>query len=455
MTTSKADVVICGAGMAGIAVAYHLSVRNHVARVVLVDERTPMTLTSDKGTAAYRNWFPGPGDTMVRFMNRSIDLLEEINQLSGHAIALNRRGYIYLTANPAQIPAFRSAALDFCARGGGEFREHPGPVPYTPAPPDGWRGAPDGADLITDPEHIQHLFPSVAKDVRAILHLRRCGFFDAVALGDWLLSRAFEEGLSFRQSHVESVSTNNNQVQAIHLASGETIETDTFVVAAGPYLPKVASLLGLTLPVYNELHAKITFDDYLHLIPHDAGLMLWNDPQFLPWSESERNDFESNSETRWLLEEFPAGVHFRPRVVNGKDSFQGLWTYEVRIEEPTFPLSFEPHHGEVILRGLARMIPGLSAYFGQANRGLVDGGYYCKTSENRPLIGPLPVNGSFVVGALSGFGVMASQAAAELVSAYITGNPLPDYAPYFSLSRYQDPEYLAVLEQSDARAGQL
>ena len=66
MTRSRADVVICGAGMAGIAAAYHLAVRRGVKGVMLVDERAPLTLTSDKGTEAYRNWWPGPGDTMLR-----------------------------------------------------------------------------------------------------------------------------------------------------------------------------------------------------------------------------------------------------------------------------------------------------------------------------------------------------------------------------------------------------
>ena len=74
MTSISSEVVICGAGMAGIAAAYHLAVRGGVKDIVLVDEREPLTLTSNKGTEAYRNWWPGPGDTMVRFVNRSIDL---------------------------------------------------------------------------------------------------------------------------------------------------------------------------------------------------------------------------------------------------------------------------------------------------------------------------------------------------------------------------------------------
>ena len=60
MTTRTADVVVCGAGIAGVAVAYQLAVRRGMRRVVLVDEREPLTLTSAKGTGGYRNWWPGP-----------------------------------------------------------------------------------------------------------------------------------------------------------------------------------------------------------------------------------------------------------------------------------------------------------------------------------------------------------------------------------------------------------
>lgn len=97
-------MVICGAGIAGISAAYHLAVRRGVRDVVLVDERAPLTLTSNKGTEAYRNWWPGPDSTMVRFMNRSIDLLEELAMDSQNSFWLNRRGYVFLTANRDQIP---------------------------------------------------------------------------------------------------------------------------------------------------------------------------------------------------------------------------------------------------------------------------------------------------------------------------------------------------------------
>jgi glycine/D-amino acid oxidase-like deaminating enzyme len=68
-----------------------------------------------------------------------------------------------------------------------------------------------------------------------------------------------------------------------------------------------------------------------------------------------------------------------------------------------------------------------------------------KTFENRPLIGPLPVEGAYVVGALSGFGVMAACAAGELLAAHIAGGTLPAYAPAFRLARYTDPAYRRAL----------
>src|SRR5262245_36578211 len=95
-----AEIVIAGAGMAGIAAAHQLAVREGIARVVLVDPREPLTLTSNKGTEAYRNYWPGPDDAMVRFMNRSIDLLEALDRETGEAFEFNQRGYVFLTGDP-------------------------------------------------------------------------------------------------------------------------------------------------------------------------------------------------------------------------------------------------------------------------------------------------------------------------------------------------------------------
>src|SRR2546425_2943126 len=109
MTSRTTEVVVCGAGIAGIGPAYHLTCQG-VTDVVLVDERPPLSLTSDKSTECYRNWWPGPGDAMVAAMNRSIDLLEELARESGNVFRMSRRGYLFASADPARVATFVQAA---------------------------------------------------------------------------------------------------------------------------------------------------------------------------------------------------------------------------------------------------------------------------------------------------------------------------------------------------------
>lgn len=452
------NIVILGAGIAGLATAYHLSVKHGIKNIAIVDERAPMELTSSRGTMAYRNWFPGPGDAMVQLMNRSIDLLQEIDAVSNQAVQLSQNGYLYFTAQESQIETWRELARDAQQRGVGEFREHHTADTYIPSPRSpvvATLVARNGTDLIADPDIVHQLFPCVTQDAVAMLHVRRCGAFDVPRMGAWLLQHAQAHGAQFIRDRVEKITTHHNRIESIHLASGAELSTCTLILAAGPLLPEIARMLEIEIRVYNELHAKITLRDTARVFPNYGDLMLWNDPQTLEWNETGRAAFSKSDSTRRLPDEFPGGVHFLPKGTAGDPKIMGLWTYDIHEmpyqESPTY----DPYLAEITLRGLARFIPAASVYIGRGNEAVVDGGYYCKTRENRPLIGPLPVQGTYVIGALSGFGVMASQGAADLVSKHIVGTALPDYAKWFLLSRYQDPEYQQLLQLWDARSGQL
>ena len=118
------------------------------------------------------------------------------------------------------------------------------------------------------------------------------------------------------------------------------------------------------------------------------------------------------------------------------------------------PVPLDPQLPEVALRGMATVLPGLTAYFNQIPRPFVDGGYYARTPENRPLIGPLPVDGTYIIGGLGGFGMMASCGASDLLARLMTGVELPEYAPAFLISRYDDPAYREMLSRWGA-SGQI
>ncbi len=441
MANSTADVVICGAGIAGISAAYHLAVKQHIANVVLVDERAPLSLTSDKSTECYRNWWPGPGDAMVKLMNRSIDILENLARESDNIFHLNRRGYLYATAVPERIQEMRRAGEEAAMLGAGPLRCHPGDTPYVPSATQGFDGQTIGADLILDQSVIRQHFTYLAENVVAVLHARRCGWLSAQQLGMYMLEQARAQGARFVSARVTGVRTENNRIDSVQLHDGSVISTRALVIAAGPLSKQVAAMLGVELPVYCELHAKVAFRDDLAAFPRDAPLLIWTDPQKLEWSDEERAVFAESKETHRLLEEFPSGVHARPE----SNHILGLWTYHTEPLEPSYPIPLDPQQPEVILRGLATMVPALKAYFGKTPRPVMDGGYYIKTQENRPLVGPLPVRGAFVIAALSGFGIMSSCGAGDLLAHHVAGQPLPDYASAFVLERYQDPAYQKLL----------
>lgn len=451
--TDSADVIICGAGIAGVSTAYHLAVERGLRDVLLVDERAPLSLTSDKSTECYRNWWPGPGDSMVRLMNRSIDLLETWADRSGNPFHLNRRGYLFATARREQAEVYRQSAEEISALGAGPLRIHRGKAndpPFVPAPAEGYRDLPTGADLLLDQTTIQRHFPYLSEETVAVLHPRRCGWFSAQQLGRYLLQEAQAHGARLVEGKVEGVRTAGGRVSAVQIASGSGNnwwETDRFVLAAGPKIEEVARLLGQDLPVYCELHSKVSIPDREGVVPRDAPLTIWSDAQHIPWSQAERDQLAADPELAWLLKEFPAGVHTRPDGPEASPIVLMLWTYDTEPMPPTFPPPYEQElYPEITLRGLSAMIPGFKKYFQRLPQPYVDGGYYVKTQENRPLIGPLEVGGTYVIGALSGYGLMASPAAGELAAAHITGSELPSYQSWFRLERYQDPEYEALLE---------
>src|SRR5215470_10951036 len=133
--SSSERIVICGAGIAGVAAAYALAVEYGRDNVTIVEPDNPLSLTFDKSTEAYRNWWPGPDWQMTAFMNRSIDLIEEIARQTGNRINLNRRGYVFATADKGQIAFLETMANMAGSKGGGEASFHDSPSSaYVPSP---------------------------------------------------------------------------------------------------------------------------------------------------------------------------------------------------------------------------------------------------------------------------------------------------------------------------------
>jgi glycine/D-amino acid oxidase-like deaminating enzyme len=449
MAPAAKKIVVCGAGMAGVAAAYSLAVEYGHDDIVLIEAAQPLSLTSDKSTEAYRNWWPGPDQAMTAFMNRSIDLIEAMARATDNRIGMNRRGYLFATAEPATAARLETLALTAERLGSGPVRVHAGRSGcYQAAPATGFAEAPTGADIITDSNLIRQHFPQLAPDTVAVLHARRAGWLSAQQLGMVMLERARANGVKLLRAKVVAVTLAGGRVHTVEVEQGgerQSLPASELVIAAGPMQKEIAALIGVDLPVFAERHLKISFQDRLGAVPRTSPMLIWLDRQHLAWSEEERATLAGEPETRWLLEEFPPGVHARPDGSGERGTLLVLFNYEAGATNVVFPLPEAPHYAEIALRGAARMVPALAGYFGAGVRAFIDGGYYIKTRENRPLIGPLPVEGAYISGAFSGFGVMAACAAGDLLARHITGAALPHYAPAFLLERYGEPAYQARL----------
>ena len=110
-------------------------------------------------------------------------------------------------------------------------------------------------------------------------------------------------------------------------------------------------------------------------------------------------------------------------------------------------------YAELVIRGLQKAVPRLAEYLAedgslQASFS-VDGGYYTKTPDNLPLIGPLPDAplGIYVCAGLSGYGIMAANAAGELLASHVANAPLPEsYANHFLPERWLSSAYRASIQ---------
>jgi sarcosine oxidase, subunit beta len=455
----NADVVICGAGIAGVATAYQLAVRQGMKNIVIVDPLPPLSMTSDKSTECYRNWWPGPGDAMVQLMNRSIDIMEELQREAPARLAMHRYGYLFATADRNSVPKMIANAQEVSRLGAGPlriYRDDSDDPEYVPVSAHDLPEVPGGADIFLDQELIRKYFPYLTEHTVAVLHARRCGWFAAQQLGMYMLEQAIGYGVQHIRGRVESVEVAGNEIRAVRVRTDEGIEqiqTQKFVIAAGPLQKEVGKMIGVEIPVACEVHLKVVFNDPRHVFPRTTGLLIWNDPVTLPWSDEERAALAESDETHWLLKELQAGLHGRPEGEG--DMFLLQWAYKkLDAVGPVFPIPLDSQMPEIALRGMATVLPGLAAYFNQIPKPFVDGGYYARTPENRPLIGPLPVEGSYIIGGLGGFGMMSSCGASDLLAKHITRAELPNYAPAFLLSRYEDHAYQVMLRQWGA-SGQL
>lgn len=447
------DVIIIGAGIVGIATAHYLKKLSPQTDVVLLDSHQPMALTSAQSGENYRNWWPHP--VMTAFTDRSIDLMETIARETDNRINLTRRGYALATRSPdidelmAELTVGYAEAADRQIR----IRENGAARDYVAPTDSDWIGAPDGVDVITDRSLIKKTFPTYDQDIATIVHIRRAGSLSGQQLGQHMLEVFKAAGGRQLSGNLVAVDRSNNGEfdLAVHGEPGR-IRAQRIVNAAGPFINTVAEMLGTRLPVVNTLQQKIAFEDTAAIVPRDMPFSIDLDGQLIDWSEDERELLAGEQDFAWLTQEMPGAIHCRPDGGDHGNWIKLGWAINHLDEPPRREPGLSSNFPEIVLRGAARLNPALKCYYGKLPRNTHHyGGYYTLTDENWPLIGEMEVDGTFVVGALSGFGTMAACAAGDLCARWVSGADKPDYSKALSLHRYADAALLAQLRASSSR----
>lgn len=406
-------IIICGAGIAGVSTAYYLLKNNNNANVILIDKNQPLSFTTSKSGENYRDFWPQ--DCMQNFVSRSIFLMKELREIHGEdSFKMIASGYNFIS-HQKENPIF-------------DIEEN--------------ENSKNALEEITDTENIKNDFPYFDEKIEKIIKIKNAGKIDVYDLGNLLLREAKKMGLQIIQSEILSI-TKIDEDFKVNLESNQPLIASKIIISAGPFINNIGNMLGLHFPVINTLQRKFIIPDPNNIIPKDMPFTIYADSQKLNWSQEEIDFFSSDEKLKWLLNEFPGGLHIKPET----EGIKLGWAFQTEDENPEWnPRNFDLFP-QAVLKGASTFIPALAAYEENIPTPIIEyAGYYTRTKENWPLIGPTKEKNVFVIGALAGYGTMSACAAGELCANYILENEnLPSYAAYFHPSKYENPTIMAEI----------
>ncbi|MEZ5845810.1 MAG: FAD-binding oxidoreductase [Geminicoccaceae bacterium] len=227
------DVIIVGGAVQGSAVAWFLLDNPDFNGSILVVERDPAYefCSTSRSNSCIRQQFGCEINILVsRF---GAEFVQNLRQYMGGDervphLPIRNFGYLYLAASENTANALRRAQALQQACGA-------------------------GTRLLT-PGDIRDRYPFLAVDdiILGSLNTRDEGYFEGMAMFDWLRRSARERGAEYLANEVVAMTLNRagTHVESVTLATGETIACGTVVNAAGPRAAKVAGMAGIgELPV--------------------------------------------------------------------------------------------------------------------------------------------------------------------------------------------------------------
>ncbi|MDA8200743.1 MAG: FAD-binding oxidoreductase [Thermaerobacter sp.] len=246
--TEQHDVVVIGAGLVGLSVAYHLAKRGIRDVVVLEREAAHAQGSSGRSAGGVRLEFSHPSS--VRFSQYGLHVLEHFEDEFGISPQFRACGYLFVTSDPSQWVALQESAV---------MQRDLGVAVETLA----------AADIRGSFAYIN------LPDLVGGIYGPRDGVGDPASVAYGYIRRARQLGVEVRfHVNVEGITASAGRVTGVRTASG-LISTSTVVNAAGPQARAIGQMAGVDIPVHpyrRSIYVTGPFDGLPENLPMTLNL---------------------------------------------------------------------------------------------------------------------------------------------------------------------------------------
>jgi sarcosine oxidase subunit beta len=353
-----ADVAIVGAGVVGASVAWHLAKLGMRKVVVLERGAGPGEGSTGRATGGFRAQYGTDVNVRLSLLARA-ELLR-FREETGVDPGFDQRGYLWLAANADELSILREGLRVQQAAGLHEAR-------------------------LVDAREIARLNPYIVGDFAGGAFCPSDGFIKPLEI-----LRGYSKHCDIRYgAQVAGVERSRGRVQALQLASGESVSAGAYVDAAGAWAGEVARLAGVEIPVA-PLRRQVAATAPTAVLPVELPMTIWAGDGF---------HFRVRDGRVLLLQ---------PNPGDARDPFS------VRVEAQWL--------SEVTKLGRAR-VPALADVPVEPDRSW--GGLYEMSPDKHALLGRAPgCENLWLANGSSGHGVMHSPALGLLLAEMIAGRPL-------------------------------
>ena len=385
MAHETADVVIVGAGVMGLSIAYQIARRDDRSIVVLEKSRNvaegstgsssailrqrythdTAIVTARDGLRVYRNWaeFTGIAEPRARFHHTGA------LWMMGETAEQVQAGYDQMTGLGIEMSILDVDAL--AAR----FRSvSPCNEPF---------------DLTGETEHE-------CRDGGPYLYEEETGYFDTVSAAQDLLEAVRRDGVDVRfQTRVTGVRVAGGLIEGVTLADGSQIDAPVVVNAAGPWASQLAAMAGFDFGwTIKPIRAQVIYRE--------------RDPDLVPGPIP-------------VIGDSSGGIYLRPES-DGQQILVGSILEEDEqdyVDDPDdFNNNLDAAFRDTKIYALHHRFPTLSYRGGMTG---LAGMYTMNVEDVHPVIGPTAIEGFVVANGFSGHGFKEAPSVGSMIAQWLTG----------------------------------